>query len=335
MRIRTRAFMASCCPVTTSTTNSGAPLRRNLGVMAPPSEEPRWLDALSSAVSDEWRVGRVEVFDPDEISVIAVAPPLRTPLSRFGNLRLIHSLWAGVEVVLADPGLRTDVPLARMSDPEMERSMALSVTAHVLAYHLHQDEYRRQQTERTWRQIYGVPPDERSILVLGLGSMGLAVVEALAGLGFVVTGMARHARRHPTVDVITPEMLDERLRTTDVLVNVLPLTDETRDILDRDLMARLPRGAAIVNVARGAHLVDAHLIDLLDAGHLRHAFLDVYRTEPLPSDHPFWTHPRVTVIPHMAAPTFPSSGARFVATQLARLESGEPLQSLVDHELGY
>ena len=121
----------------------------------------------------------------------------------------------------------------------------------------------------------------------------------------------------------------------DVLVNVLPLTAETRDILARDLMVRLPRGAAIVNVARGAHLVDADLLDLLDAGHLRHAFLDVYRAEPLPSDHPFWAHPRVTVIPHMAAPTFPSSGARFVATQLARLESGEPLQNLVDHDLGY
>lgn len=303
--------------------------------MAPPNEEPRWLDALSAAVDDAWRVARVEEFEPDEISVIAVAPPLRTPLSRFGNLRLIHSLWAGVEVILADPGLRTDVPLARMSDPEMERSMALSVTAHVLAYHLHHDEYRRQQTERAWRQIYGVPPAERSILVLGLGSMGLTVAEALAGLGFAVTGMARRPRAHPMIDVITPDMLDGRLATTDVLVNVLPLTDETRDILDRGLMARLPRGASIVNVARGAHLVDADLLELLDAGHVRHAFLDVFRTEPLPTDHPFWTHPGVTVIPHMAAPTFPSSGARFVVTQLARLESGEPLQNLVDHDAGY
>lgn len=303
--------------------------------MAPPREEARWLDALSSAVDDEWRVARVEEFDPDEISVIAVVPPLRTPLSRFGSLRLIHSLWAGVEVILADPGLRTDVPLARMSDPEMERSMALSVSAHVLAYHLHHDEYRRQQTERVWRQIYGVPPVKRSILVLGLGSMGLTVAEALAGFGFRVTGMARRPRSYETVEVITPDELDERLPTTDVLINVLPLTDETRNILDRDLMARLPRGAAIVNVARGAHLVETDLLDLLDTGHLRHAFLDVYRTEPLPSDHPFWAHPRVSVIPHMAAPTFPWSGARFVATQLARLESGEPLQNLVDHDAGY
>ena len=303
--------------------------------MAPPNEEPRWLEALADAVGAQWSVARVEEFDADDISVVAAAPPLRSPLSPLSNLRLIQSLWAGVEVILADPGLRTDVHLARMRDPEMERSMALSVSAHVLAYHLHHDEYRRQQTASAWGQIYGVPPGERSVLVLGLGSMGLAVAETLVDLGFVVTGMARRHRTHPRVDVITPGALDERLSTTDVLVNILPLTDDTRDILDLELMSRLPRGAAIVNVARGAHLVEADLLELLDSGHLRHAFLDVFRTEPLPSDHPFWRHPRVTITPHMAAPTFPTSGAQFVAEQLERLEAGEPLVNLVDHDAGY
>ena len=173
------------------------------------------------------------------------------------------------------------------------------------------------------------------MLVLGLGSMGLAVAERLAELGFAVTGMARRARTHPRFDVITRQTLDERLTTTDVLVNILPLTDDTRDILDLALMSRLPRGAAIVNVARGAHLVEDDLLELLDSGHLRHAFLDVFRTEPLPSDHAFWKHPRVTITPHMAAPTFPASGAQFVAEQVERLEAGEPLVNLVDHEAGY
>lgn len=324
--------MASCCPVTSATSN---PIRHNLGVMAPPNEQPRWLAALAGAVGANWTVAPVEEFDAADVSVVAAAPPLRSSLSPLTNLRLIQSLWAGVEVILADPGLRTDVPLARMSDPEMERSMALSVSAHALAYHLNHDEYRRQQSASNWSQIYGVPPDERTVLVLGLGSMGLAVAEALADLGFAVVGMARRARTHPHIEVITPATLHRRLPTIDVLVNVLPLTDATRGILDLDLMARLPRGSAIVNVARGAHLVEADLLELLDSGHLRHAFLDVFQTEPLPPDHPFWAHPRVTITPHMAAPTFPTSGAEFVARQLDRLESGEPLHNLVDHDAGY
>ena len=120
-------------------------MRHNLGVMAPPSEEHRWLGALAEALDDTWTVDRVEAFAVEDLEVIAAAPPLRGPLAQFPNLRLIQSLWAGVEVILRDPGLRTDIPLARMKDPQMERSMALSVLAHVLAFHLHHDEYRRQQ----------------------------------------------------------------------------------------------------------------------------------------------------------------------------------------------
>jgi glyoxylate/hydroxypyruvate reductase A len=302
--------------------------------MAPPSEEHRWLGALDDALDDSWRVDRVEAFAPEELEVIAAAPPLRRSLSDFGNLRLIQSLWAGVEVILRDPGLRTDIPLARMKDPEMESSMALSVLAHVLSFHLHHDEYRRQQVRSEWRQIYGVEPERRVVTLLGLGAMGRSAAVALHDAGFRVAALVR-SPRPDAIETFGYEQLDARLAATDVLVNVLPVTDQTRDMIDADLLAKLPEGSAFVNVARGAHVVEDDLLAALDSGHLRHAYLDVFRTEPLPADHPFWTHPRVTVTPHMAAPTFPPSGARFVAEQLARLEAGEPLEHLVDHDAGY
>lgn len=306
----------------------------NLGVMAPPNEEHRWLGALGDALGAGWRVEPVEAFDTGDLEVIAAAPPLRRSLSDFPNLRLIQSLWAGVEVILRDPGLRTDIPLARMKDPEMERSMSQSVLAHVLSYHLHHDEYRRQQSRSEWGQIYGVEPDRRTVTLLGLGAMGRAAAIGLRDAGFRVAALVRSTRQDE-IETFGLDQLDARLGRTDVLVNVLPVTDQTRDIIDARLLAKLPAGSAFVNVARGAHVVDTDLLSVLDSGHLRHAYLDVFRTEPLPADHRFWRHPRVTVTPHMSAPTFPRSGARFVAEQLTRLERGEPLEHLVDHDAGY
>jgi glyoxylate/hydroxypyruvate reductase A len=221
-----------------------------------------------------------------------------------------------------------------MKDPEMERSMAQSVLAHVLSFHLHHDEYRRQQSRSAWKQIYGVEPEHRTVTLLGLGAMGRAAAVALRDAGFEVAAMVRSQRRDE-IDTFGSDQLETRLAETDVLVNVLPVTDETRDMINGDLLEQLPDGAAFVNVARGAHVVEDDLLAALDSGRLRHAYLDVFRTEPLPADHPFWLHPRVTVTPHMAAPTFPHSGARFIAEQLARLERGEPLEHLVDHAAGY
>ena len=212
--------------------------------------------------------------------------------------------------------------------------MALSVLAHVLSFHLHHDEYRRQQSRSAWNQIYGVEPDRRTVTMLGLGAMGRAAAVALRDAGFRVAAMVR-SPRPDEIETFGRDQLDARLAETDVLVNVLPVTDQTRDIVDAGLLSKLPEGSAFVNVARGAHVVEEDLLAALDSDHLRHAYLDVFRTEPLPSDHPFWRHSRVTITPHVAAPTFPPSGARFVAEQLARLERDEPLEHLVDHTAGY
>lgn len=308
--------------------------------MAPEREESRWLQALQASVDSSWRVDRVEAFSPETIDVIAIAPPLRTPLATFPNLILIQSLWAGVEAVLADPGLRTDVPLARMKDEAMEKSMKLSILSHVLGFHLHHDIYGRQQRLSEWNQVYGVPPSDRKITFLGLGAMAEPAARGLVALGFDVAAMIRRPdtrKPDPTTEpaVFGPSDLEDRLAESDVVVNVLPVTPATQDIIDAALLSKLAEGAALINVARGVHVVEQDLLAALDSGRLRHAFLDVFRTEPLPLDHPFWSHDRITITPHMAAPTFPASGADFVAAQLQRLINGMRLEHLVDHDAGY
>lgn len=308
--------------------------------MAPEREESRWLRALKAAVDPSWRVDRVEAFSPEIIDVIAIAPPLRTPLATFPNLILIQSLWAGVEAVLSDSGLRTDVPLARMKDEAMETSMKLSILSHVLAFHLHHDMYVRQQQRSEWSQVYGVEPSDRKITFLGFGAMAAPAGRSLVALGFDVAAMVRRPDLRtstPDTDPVLfgPSDLDERLAESNVVVNVLPVTPRTEDLIDFDLLSKMAEGSALINVARGVHVVEQDLLTALDSGRIRHAFLDVYRTEPLPPDHPFWSHDRITITPHMAAPTFPSSGAQFVAAQLERLTSGVELEHLVDHAAGY
>lgn len=308
--------------------------------MAPDREESRWLRALQTSVDPSWRVDRVEAFSPASIDVIAIAPPLRTPLATFPNLVFIQSLWAGVEAVLSDSGLRTDVPLARMKDEAMETSMKLSILSHVLAFHLHHDIYIRQQQRSEWSQIYGVEPADRKITFLGLGAMATPAGRSLVELGFDVAALVRRPDLRTSSLDTDPALfgvpaLDERLAESDVVVNVLPVTSRTENLIDSDLLSKMAEGSALINVARGVHVVEHDLLTALDSGRLRHAFLDVFRTEPLPPDHPFWTHDRITITPHMAAPTFPSSGAKFVAAQLERLARGVELEHLVDHEAGY
>ena len=309
--------------------------------MAPAREESRWLQALQSAVNSNWQVDRIEAFSPDAVDVVAIAPPLRTSLATFPNLRLIQSLWAGVEAVLADPGLRTDVPLARMKDAAMEESMKLSIQSHVLAFHLHHDIYERQQRSSEWNQIYGVPPTDRKITFLGLGAMAAPAGRSLVALGFDVAAMVRRPGRREASPgtnepaLFGPSDLDNRLAESDVVVNVLPVTPATENLIDRGLLSKMAEGAALINVARGIHVVEHDLLEALDSGRLRHAFLDVFRTEPLPPEHPFWSHDRITITPHMAAPTFPASGAHFVAAQLQRLTDGSDLEHIVDLDAGY
>jgi len=254
------------------------------------------------------------------------------------GLRLIQSLWAGVDRLLADGTLPAGVPIARMVDPAMNAAMAETALWATLALHRGFFGYARQQQQGLWRQHAQRRADEVPVLVLGLGQMGRAVARRLQQQGYPVAAWRRSAggEQVPGVQVHTGAAgLRAALAGAQVLVNLLPLTHDTRGLLDAALLARLPRGAGLVNLARGAHLVDADLLVALDSGQVGHAVLDVFHAEPLPAGHPFWAHPQITLLPHVAALTDERSAAAVVAANIHALAQGAPLQHLVQRAAGY
>lgn len=295
-----------------------------------------WEGALRGAYPGEELHIYPDLGDPASIDVALVANPPQGVLGTLPNLRFIHSLWRGVDALVGDPTLPRDVPLARLVDPAMARSMTESVLLHVLTLHRRMPEYREQQARSVWHELDQPTAAERRIGILGLGDLGRDAARALAGLGFAVAGWGRRPRELPGVALFTGAGgLAALLARSDILVNLLPLTPDTRGILDATTLAQLPAGASLINVARGGHLVELDLLRALDDGHLAHAILDVFAEEPLPADHPFWRHPRVTVLPHVAAYSDARSGAAIVAANVARFRAGEPVEHLVDWTAGY
>lgn len=294
-----------------------------------------WQTPLAEAFTEAGIAARVLTdADPGSVDFILHAPSGGlhdfTPYTR---LKAVFSLWAGVEDVVNNATLT--VPLARMVDPGLRQGMVEWVTGHVLRHHLGIDADIR-RNEPAWRPR--VPPlaRDRRVGVLGLGELGSACAAALAGLGFDVKGWSRRPKFLPGIATRDgPDGLDAVLARSEIVVLLLPRTPETEGILNARTLALLPRGAVVLNPGRGGLVEDAALLAALDAGHIGHATLDTFRVEPLPADHPYWTHPSVTVTPHIAAATRPSSAAHVVAANLARALAGKPLLHLVDRTAGY
>ena len=276
-----------------------------------------------------------DIGDPAQVRFLAAWEPPPDLSERFPNLKVLFSSGAGVDqfdFAALPPGL----PVVRMVEPGIVQGMVEYVTRAVLDLHRDMPSYRRQQQEGQWRPLPVRPASERRIGVLGLGSLGQAVLAALLRFGFDCAGWSRS--RHTLDGVIChagADELDAFLARTDILVCLLPLTDATRGFLNGERFAKLPRGAGLVQVGRGAQLVDADLLGALDSGQLRDAVLDVTEPEPLPAGHPFWRHPRVQLTPHIASMTQPISAANVVIDNLRRHARGEPLIGLVDRERGY
>lgn len=306
-------------------------------LFASPDDDPvAWGAALRSRLPDlDLRVFP-EIGDPAEIDAALVWLPPPGLLASLPNLKAIFSLGAGVDRLLEDTTLPAGVPVCRMVDPALTASMAECVLLHVLRYHRDLDIYEAQQRRALWRLVLPRPPAATVVGILGQGELGGAAARLLVAHGFGVRGWSR--TRHVLDGVASfsgPGELDAFLDGLSVLVCLLPLTAETRGILNAALFDRLPRGARLVNLARGGHLVEQDLLDALAVGRLAHATLDVFATEPLPKEHPFWRHPRITVIPHAAAYSLPESGADLVAENLRRLARGEPLLHQVERARGY
>ena len=278
--------------------------------------EARWFDASAlQSASAELRTSMAA-------AVVANPPP--GSLKGFEGLRLIQSLWAGVDRLLADTSLPAGVPIARMVDPAMNAAMAETALWAVLSLHRGFFAYARRQRQARWQPHAQRRADELRVLVLGQGQMGQAAAQRIAQQGYQLSVWRRDGQPLP-----------ELLARSDIVVNLLPLTAQTRGLLDARFFAALPSKASIVNLGRGAHVVDADLLAALDSGHLRHAVLDVFHTEPLPADHRYWSHPRVSVLPHVAAATDTRSAAAVVAINLRALRDGGEIRHLVELQRGY
>ncbi len=276
-----------------------------------------------------------DIGDPARVRFLAAWEPPSDIATRFPNLQLLFSSGAGVDqfdFAALPPGL----PVVRMVEPGIIRGMVEYVTHAVLDLHRDMPEYRRQQQRGEWHALQVRPASERRIGVLGLGSLGQAVLAQLLGFGFDCAGWSRS--RHAIDGVQCHAGMQELgafLQRTEILVCLLPLTEATRGLLDAALFERLPEGAALVHVGRGPQLVASDLIAALDSGKLREAVLDVTDPEPLPQAHPLWRHPRVHITPHIASMTQPGSAAEVVLQNLRRFEAGEPMTGLVDRARGY
>lgn len=279
-------------------------------------------------------------LDPAGVHYAAVWKPAPGELAGFPNLRVIFNLGAGVDALMADSSL-PDVPLVRVAVGDLTGRMTEYVVLHALMHHRQELYLRACQREQRWEPTYQWAAGAVSVGVMGLGTLGSDAAEVLRRIGFKVAGWSRSARRIEGVECFHGEgQLDAFLRRTDILVCLLPLTPDTRQILNRGLFAKLnrdgPMGAPVlINAGRGGLQNEADILSCLDDGTLGAASLDVFWNEPLAADSPFWTHPKVVLTPHNAADTDPDEISKYVARQIARFEAGGALENVVDRKRGY
>ncbi len=276
----------------------------------------------------------VREADPADVDYIVYAPNSKVQdFTPYTKTKAVLNLWAGVEGVVGNQTLTQ--PLARMVDYGLTEGMVEWCVGQVLRHHLDFDRDVR-RTDQTWAPH--VPPlaRNRRVTVLGLGELGCAVAGALRRLNFDVTGWSRSLKSVEGVTCLAGEEgLQRALDGAEIVVLLLPLTSATENLLNADRLGWLAQGAFVINPGRGPLIDDDALIAALDLGQLAHATLDVFREEPLPERHAFWTHPKVTVTPHVASATRPESSARVIAENIRRGEAGEPFLHLVDRDAGY
>ncbi|HQC95703.1 MAG TPA: glyoxylate/hydroxypyruvate reductase A [Aquabacterium sp.] len=282
--------------------------------------------------------GLPDLGDLAQIEAATCWQPPPGVLATLPNLRLLQSAAAGIDHLTGDPTLPTGVPLCRIVDSTMASGMAAYVTWAVVQQQRQLGTYRQQAAEARW-QVHAVQPTrQHRVGIAGLGTLGAACAGALRALGYTLRGWRRSATGDlpEGVELFTGDaQRDAFLAGCDTLVNLLPLTDATRGVLNAPLFAQLPRGAHLVNVGRGEHLVEADLLAALDSGQLAAATLDAFSTEPLPAGHPFWRHPQVTVTPHIATRTTAAEIARQTLANLAAVRAGRAPAALVDLNRGY
>lgn len=297
---------------------------------------PEFADLLPAALAQAGIEARIllEPGDPAAVDYIIYAPSAALQdFTPFTRCKAVLSLWAGVERIVGNTTLTQ--PLCRMVDDGLTEGMVEWVVGHTLRHHLGMDRHIV-NPGHVWDPTCPPLARERPVAMLGMGALGTACARALAALNFPVTGWSRSPKEVAGIRCLHGEAgLEAALRGAAIVVLLLPKTPETENLLDARRLSWLPKGAVILNPGRGPLIDDAALLAALDAGQVGHATLDVFRVEPLPQDHPYWTHPRVTVTPHIAADTRASGASQVLVENIRRGEAGVPFLHRVDRGLGY
>ena len=294
-----------------------------------------WCRMLGDLMPD-WSFAAFDaVSDPEAVDYAVVWRPRTGSMTGFTNLKAVVSIGAGIDHVLEDEEL-PDVPIIRTVGTDLTQRMKEYVALHVLRHHREMPALQASQARREWAPVVVPPAPRRRVGVMGLGNLGAEAAGLLAQIGFDVVGWSRNPKSIDGVRSYSgTEGFGDFLAGTEIVVNLLPLTTRTRGILNADTFNRLSRGCAVINAARGPHLVDGDLLDALASGQVSNATLDVFHVEPLPADHPFWTHPQITVTPHVASLIDPPTGSRIVARNLRMFEETGTVPDLADARRGY
>jgi glyoxylate/hydroxypyruvate reductase A len=296
-----------------------------------------WVEVFESELSNMDIRIYPDVGDASEIEYVAAWQHPFGEYKKYSNLKAILSLGAGVDHITKDPELPSDVPIVRMADDSLTNDMCLYALHWVL--HFHSDYYRyvKQQVKKQWLPQDFVAPRNRTIGIMGLGNIGKQIAESLARQGFYVVGWG--ANEKPATRNIEyfygKEQINAFLNKSEILINVLPLTEATTNLVTECELCQLPKGAFVINMGRGSIINENDLLSLLNNSHISAAVLDVFDVEPLPVDDPLWSHPNVTITPHIAGQSDGKTAAMFMVENIRRIENGEPPFPLYDVSRGY
>ncbi|MFP7673456.1 2-hydroxyacid dehydrogenase [Marivita sp. S0852] len=308
-----------------------------VAVYLPSEEKTHWWVEMLQGLLPGWDIASIEdIKDRAAVKHAVVWRPRPGDLATFPHLEVIVSIGAGIDHVLADPELPADVPIIRTVGDDLTQRMREYVALHVLRHHRDMPRQLQAQAEKDWHAIVVPVAPNRTVGVMGLGNLGAAAAETLSGLGFATRGWSKSEKTIQGVETYAGAgTLDAFLSGCEILVNLLPLTDATTGILKADLFGKLAPGACVINCARGGHLVDDDLLAALKSGHIKQATLDVFHIEPLPTDHPFWDHPAITVTPHVASQIDAATGGRLIAANLKSFAETGTCPDMADAARGY
>jgi glyoxylate/hydroxypyruvate reductase A len=305
----------------------------SIAIISPGRDPKVWIEALQQQLPDIDLQVYPQIDRPEAVEMALVWQHPPGFLTSLPNLKLISSLGAGVDHILSDPAVGDDLPIVRIVDEKLTWSMTNYVVLGVMNFHRQFVRYQGDQRKKVWDMSN--PEIPVKIGVMGVGALGGDAMDKLHGLGFEVVGFGFTEKKDFRYPYFAKTQLNQFLAEINVLVCLLPLTPETEGILNLDLFQACTKGTYLINVARGKHLVEEDLLSALNQGYLSGALLDVFRVEPLPQEHPFWTEERIQLTPHIASVTNPRAAAPQIITNYKRLKASQPLLNLVNLTRGY